>query len=133
MVAPKVAKHKKRKAGAAKRAEREILPKPGLRGWRDRGPFRSVSSMANRLRGTPPCRRVTGKRRHGENIFSSGCLDANPWCGEILSGRNGVFGVLSLLFAGDREGGGIDNEQRNAREAWGRETRSGKCGGWHWR
>jgi len=53
MLAPKVAKLNKRIVGAAKRTAREILPEPAGRGLRDMGPFRSVSSMANRLRGTP--------------------------------------------------------------------------------
>jgi hypothetical protein len=48
-----VAKLNKRIVGAAKRTAREILPEPAGRGLRDMGPFRSVSSMANRLRGTP--------------------------------------------------------------------------------
>jgi len=51
MAAPKVAKLKKIIAGVTKRMGREILPKPGRRGWRDIGPFRSVSNIANRLRG----------------------------------------------------------------------------------
>jgi hypothetical protein len=51
MLAPKVAKLKNRMADAVKWTGREILPAPVLRGWRDTGPFRSVSFMANRLRG----------------------------------------------------------------------------------
>src|SRR5580693_14991 len=99
MVAPRVAEHKKRKAGATKRARRETLPKPGLRGWRDKGPFRSVSSRANRLRGTPPRRRVTGKRRHRKILsLAVAWTQPPPQRSKILSGRNGVFGVLSLLF-----------------------------------
>lgn len=53
MDAPKVAKLKKIIAGAAKRVGREILPKPERRGWRDMGPFRSVSNIATDYGGTP--------------------------------------------------------------------------------
>ena len=63
--------------------------------------------------GTPRRKECISKTGEWENFFSSRCLGGNPGRSLIFGARSDAIGVLSLLFAGEREGGGIENEKRD--------------------
>ena len=104
-----MAKLKKRIAGEANRRTREILREPVWRGCKDMGPFGAVSSMGKPTTttgGTPRRKECILKTGEWENFFSRRCLGGNAGRSLIFGARSDAIGVLSLLFAGEREGGG---------------------------